>query len=621
MKKAFAGVFIGTCLVAAAHGAANVFDDAVFWFRGGKECVKGDGYMQKGEFFDDLNADDNGHDSHNMSMSTAYYTNNGKNDFTGFLENAVFKHEQVVFPASGTGIVKDMQVLHISNVAVKPSGKSYYFPFVVNPRSVFAGNNISNEYTIVSRIRLDDDAYNRSQCFLRLGYDTNNLAGHGKGMWLGFKKSSPWYAGCMRITGYCTPNSDDGDRSFQLNLPVPTNTWVDLAVVVGNGKLRVGVASPASLSSHNNNPTIAFDQTDMWTDNCTLVGDCYRLFCLNGQTTAKDANGADQTCFIGSVQQMAIWKRALSDQEVMAAFGMPRPAIFRTGLDNGSSSEFGGERSASTQTIEGLGSWRGIWDAMSAGDEWNVTFDALRDEAGLPQIFSIRSLPVSSPARVEVALNGTSFGVRRVGRDSRVFWPVAANLVEPGANTLTLRRVDDWAGTFRMDSMELGGSIGIGTESSNINDGRTPPDKTATGVPSAADPNTQHWPQGLQPYSGITNLHFRVWVDPDAVNVCPSRLWMHAQCGVRGSGYSIQGDETFSLFVNNVEKAVRGSGTSWEKLELEFAAGELQGGWNDVELKSAPYDTCHWLVGYYRFQTVLPKGFSIPPPGTCVLFR
>ena len=112
-SKAMNGVFIA-CLAFAANGATNVFDDAVFWFRGGKDCVTADGYMQQGEFFDDLHANDASHNNHKMPMSTSYYTG----DSAPFRANAVFRSERVVFPALGTSVAKDMQVLHISNVAV-----------------------------------------------------------------------------------------------------------------------------------------------------------------------------------------------------------------------------------------------------------------------------------------------------------------------------------------------------------------------------------------------------------------------------------------------------------------------------------------------------------------------
>ena len=601
------------CLAFAAHGATNVFDDAVFWFRGGKD-IGGDGYLQKGDFFDDLQANEPTHDNHQMYMSTSYYTG----QLEPFKENAVFRDEQVVFPALGTSIVKEMQVLHISDAVVVNNNKQYYFPVDVKPRSVFARYDISNEYTVVSRIRLDDDTYNREVCFLRLGYDDTAR----QGMWLGFTKQSlSSYAGCRRITGRCTPDSSGVDSAFNLDLHVPTNTWVDVAVVVGNGKLRVGIAAPESLAAHANNPTIAFAETPMWTDNCSLIEDGYRLFCFTGQSAPATSSSADQTCFIGSVQQIAIWGRALNDQEVMAAFGMPRPVIFRTGFDNGGSNEFGGTQTNSTQTIDGLGSWQGVWNTMLAGDTWTVNFDALRDEAGLSQMFSLRSLPTSASANIEVALNGTSLGTRHVVGNAHVFWPVVSNLVVSGENTLTVRRTDSGAGSFCMDAMELGGSLGVGSDEANITDGRTAPDRNPTGIPSATDPNPQHWSQGLQPYTGVSNVHFRVWVDPDTVNACSSRFWTQVRCYDRGDGYSIQGDETASLCVDGIEKITHGHDTSWTPLELNFAPGELSAGWHDIEFKSAPYETCHWFVRYYRFETVLLKGFSIPPLGMSIVIR
>ena len=603
--RAMSVVFVAS-LAFAAHGSANVFDDAVFWFRGGKD-ISGDGYMQQGEFFDDLHANDVSHANHNMSMSSSYYTG----DSAAFKGNAVIQKEQVVFPALGTSVVEEMQVLRISNIL---AASKYYFPFDVKPRSIFANNNISDTYTVVSRIRLDDDTYNRNECFLRVGYDDSTR----QGMWLGFtKQASSSYAGCRRIAGYCTPNSNGNDSAFNLNLHIPTNTWVDIAVVVGNGKLRVGVAVPASLERHSNNSTIAFDETPMWTDNCALLGDDkYRLFCLNGQTTYKQAGSADQTCFIGSVQQLAIWGRALSDKEVMAAFGMPRPAIFRTGLDNDASNEFGGTRTGSTQTIDGLGSWQNIANTMKAGDTWTVNFNALRDEANLPQIFSIKSLS-GSAAQIEPTLNGISLGEGRIAANSHAFWPVATNIVRAGANELVIRRKDGGARDFLMDSMELGGSLGVGKmTASSEDDERVSPGLIATGVPSAADPNTQHWPTELKPSTGVTNLHFRVWIDPDVVDRASFTLKTATCCHDASAG------DLFEIYINEVNKSKLKAAAGWQQHKLPIQPSDLHGGWNDFEFISTQYPNTYWEFGYFRFETLLsdPFGFSTPP-GMAVIIR
>ena len=603
------GVF-AACLALAAQGAPNVFDDAVFWFRGGKD-KNGDGYMVPGEFFDDLHADDSSHDNHKMSMSSSRYTG----DAVGFRGNAVFQNEQVVFPSLGTSIVKEMQVLHISDdiVTDEEDDKQYYFPFDVRPHELFARENISNEYTIVSRIRLDDDTHNRIMCLMKLGYNSSAK----KGMWLGFASQNG--NKCRRIAVQRTPNSGGVDSVANLNLYVPTNTWVDLAVVVGGGKLRVGIAVPESLSSHGDNSTIAFDEKPMWTDNCTILDDeNYRFFCKDGQTTFAQAGATDTTAFIGSVQQLAIWGRALGDQEVMAAFGMPRPTIFRTGFDNGGSNEFGGTRSGATQTIDGLGSWQGVWNTLKAGDTWTVNFNALRDEAGLPQIFSIKSLR-GSPAKIEVTLtnasHNTSLGENRVGSEGRTFWPVPENLITEGVNTLIISRKDGGAGTFKMDSMELGGSLGVGTKTgSSTDDGRVDPTRIATGVPSAADPNTQHWPTKLRP-SINKDLHFRVWIDPDVVDKASFTLKTAYKCDANSAS------DIFTVYVNRNSKGEIKASTTWAQPSISLKVPVLQAGWNDIDFYSTATSR-YWDFGYYRFETVLPSAFGFPPqPGLGVILR
>lgn len=613
-SMAMSGAFV-TCLAFAAHGSTNVFDDAVFWFRGGKD-ISGDHCMQQGEFFDDLHADTVSDDNHMMELSPYddYVQSHPKYpEAANYKQNARFHSEQVVFPA--LGLEKGMQVLRFLNGRITISNLGFYWPQYVVPYRVFARENIVKEYTLVGRMRLDDDGIARQQYVFKIGYDSANQ----KGMCLGFS-ALQGTTKTKYIIGQRTPDADHSDTAFSFaDLQIPTNTWFDIAVVVGDNRLRVGIAVPGTSATHGGNPAIAFAETSMWTDNCTLLdATCYRLFCRDGQTEPKQSSGADQTSFLGSVQQLAIWKRALTDQEVMAAFGMPRPAILRIGFDNGSSGEFGGTRSGSSQEIDGLGSWQNIANTMKTGDIWTVDFTALRDEASLPQIFSIKSLR-GSPAQIEPKPNGTSLGEGRVGSSARFFWPVPADLINEGANTLVLERKDGWAGTFKLDAMELGGSLGVGTISgSSTDDGRTDPEYTKTGVPSAADPNPQHWPQELQPYSdsGITNLHLRVWVDPDVVDKASFTFKTTVQ-GVSSPGKTKTDKEYFTVFVNNrpiisCTTKVSASGLTWTRA---FDAENLHGGWNDFEfICPEPYETCHWLFDYFRFEATLPSAFGFPPP-------
>ena len=624
MKKNIVSAVAGACFALATYGASNVFNDAVFWFRGGKDLLTSDdraGCMQQGEFYDDLHADNDTHANHQMSMVNYWKDSNAK----AFRGNAAFVSEQVVFPALGKSVARDMQVLRLSNKAVKSGTKYYFWPEVVNPRSVF-DNYIANEFTIISRMRLDDDGQARTQCVFKVGYK----ASEKRGMWLAFSELRD-STKTKYLIGRRTPTETGNDASFRFtDLQIPTNTWFDLAVVVGNGKLRIGVALPETSSDNGNNSTIAFAETPMWTANSLSTGDDYRLFSYSGQTTYQEGKNTnellDKTCFIGSVQQMAIWGRRLEDEEVMAAFGMPRPAIFRTGFENGSSNEFGGTRSGSSQEIDGLGSWQNVANTMETGDTWTVNFTALRDEAGLPQIFSIKSLRGSVGAQIEPILtnasHNTSLGVRRVIPNGRTFWPVSADLITEGANTLIIKRKDGRAGDFKMDAMELGGTLGVGKANHTINDGRVYPERIATGVPSAADPNPTHWPVGFRPYQdNNTNLHFRVWVDPDVADVCAYKFSTCANRYPRGDGYTVEGTEAFTIHVNGSSVTNCMAKDGWEDIAVDFNPGMLRGGWNDFEIRSAAYETCHWLFDRYRFETVLPKSFSIPPYGNRILFR
>ena len=256
-----------------------------------------------------------------------------------------------------------------------------------------------------------------------------------------------------------------------------------------------------------------------------------------------------------------------------------------------------------------------ISGTMKAGDTLKVNFTALRAEAGLAQIFSIKSLPESSVARIEPTLNGTALGERRVAAGAHVFWPVTTNLVVEGANELVLKRKDSGTGDFGFDAMELGGSLGVGSASHVINDGRVYPEQIATGVPSAADPNPAHWAVGFRPYLDNTNLNFNVWVDPEIVGACTSRFWTCVQCAKSPGSTSVPKSSHFTIFVNEEAMTNIYADASWVDIPLDFNPGDLDAGWNKFEIRSAEaYPTCQWLIDRYRFETVLPDRFGLPPP-------
>ena len=82
------------CLTAAV--SAGVYDDAIFWFRGGRD-LNGNGLCEKGEFYDEMHAGNTSHGNHQTT-------------FTGYPESIVLRNEDVKFPC-GRDTAKSMPVL------------------------------------------------------------------------------------------------------------------------------------------------------------------------------------------------------------------------------------------------------------------------------------------------------------------------------------------------------------------------------------------------------------------------------------------------------------------------------------------------------------------------------
>ena len=151
---------------------------------------------------------------------------------------------------------------------------------------------------------------------------------------------------------------------------------------------------------------------------------------------------------------------------------------------------------------------------------------------------------------------------------------------------------------------------------SSEDDERVSPGLIATGVPSAADPNTQHWPTELKPSTGVTNLHFRVWIDPDVADRASFTLKTATCCHDASSG------DLFEIYINEVNKSKLKAADGWQQHKLPIEPSDLHGGWNDFEFISTQYPNTYWEFGYFRFETVLsaPFGFS-PPPGMTVFIK
>ena len=86
------------CMVITAYG--DIYDDAIFWFRGGTNVTANGRTAVKGDFFDSIHANDPTHKNHTASI-------------WGYEDCRVLRYENVQFPCNRDDR-KSVPVLHLS---------------------------------------------------------------------------------------------------------------------------------------------------------------------------------------------------------------------------------------------------------------------------------------------------------------------------------------------------------------------------------------------------------------------------------------------------------------------------------------------------------------------------
>ena len=594
-------------MVTGSAFAADVYRDAVFWFRGGKDA-NGDGLLNTStsnkEFFNELKAADTNHVSQTCIAR-------------GYADGLALATEPVVFPCQ-PNVTQDLQCIRFKQELhfVENGNGSITTNAWPNQIDIPVGNLITGEqYSCVIRLRRDGSFIpNRTEDLLALGY--NSPIG-----WL-LRFTGKDTSGTRYITVYVRDGATwEIDSS---NMVVPTNEWMDIGMSVSklaNGKPKVRLAlARASVPVMFNSFTAPVSQSY----NSYTNAKARAAWRLGAQATSANSqqewtsltNGGSRYSsypFRGSVQQLAYWNRPLSDDELYEAFGMPRPILMQVGVGNGGSDEFGAARTGATQTFDASAqTLRDRTSVLAPNDEWTVNFSVNAQEAGMAQLLTFASTTNSSACVVRATVNGTPLGSKSIPAGGESTWYVPAAAMLAGANVVTLKRVDAGAGAVQMDRVKLGGSWQAGIKNSNNVD-LIGEQKMCSPFFSSADLGWKHWSSPLTTYhGGISDLEctpsnqvYHIWVDDVAARFCSSTFSTSAK-RVNRSGAPTQNTEHINILVNGVQKRhVPISETpvnTWIPIELRFEPGELQAGWNEIRFAASPTRTCYWYRDYFRFE-------------------
>ena len=360
------------------------------------------------------------------------------------------------------------------------------------------------------------------------------------------------------------------------SLDMTTNTWYDIAYTIstqtnGQDRLTVTVAD----AKHG----IRQWTGTMPTSQAQKTG---TVLALNGENDFRDwtvYRKADGTIpnvnalkiFTGAINQIAIWKRALSTDEIAAAFGYPR-AVFGAGSKDGTSAEFATAAEGSYDyTVSDT--WHDMAGTLDASHRTlTLRFTPPPSWNGMDQGFHLVAGDVSGgAAQVSLSVNGARFGSKAVASGDDLWWIVKGGAIHTGENVATLTL--GGTGALAIDKFEMLGSwalvSGVGGDFSH--EGSAQAKDFYVG-----DRDMTHVTRAVTSGQPANRLHF--WLPAELAENNSFEFTF------RTDGH-VNGNAAFKIFFNGVEVFDAPNGLVGQERTFEFAPGALQTGWNEVEMR------------------------------------
>ena len=462
---------IVVCAVAAAGSAAraDVYGNAYVWMRGVGADANANGHLDNGELHDALNGI--------TSFSATTYNANGL-QFTNQLVNLPYR-----------GVARTMNCLHFvqNTVVTNENGWGYMDPAsfqVANILKPLMKDNADDvRYAFAIRFRPEDPQPHTNYSWIV------NLSHGGstpkRGVQLGF---GPIYNRAVTSDGITTtsrfarvyfmyggsswvPSGSNTDGNYPF---IGFNEWNDIVVSVegrnvkmlasrdghrwpsarlesSRGKFNTSFASTTVASSYNLSPNGA---TLRFGAESSVSG----RTAWDSRYTGTSYNAWKH--FRGSIQSFAIWTNALTEAQMREAAAWPRTDIWRVGVENDATTEFGSGQGDEAVDADRWNVPRGI----AAGGQVTLKFplDAT-GEAEMNEEIRLKATSASASATVQMAVNGVNLGAKPVTAGQERWWVVPAQCLLAGAtNTLVLTRTDAGAGTLQIDALSFGGSLQYG---------------------------------------------------------------------------------------------------------------------------------------------------------------
>ena len=600
IRSAVLGLAFVTVATIPGAATAGAFNDAVFWCRGALDA-NGNGYPDQGDFPDALHAGD-----------SSYYGHNGYSFYKSSepTRRLQISAEDVVDPATCRQLgvhqcLKFTQPLYDNDGATWIDEQA----FLVTPALNSAKPHDADGWTFYIRFRPDGGVRLANDADTQLLFNYyNSWAANGGGamLWL---RGSP-------TNGYFSVQLGSNDRSLtgmqggQYSLC--TNKWTDVIVSKKGDTVDVYSIREGGRLYHT---TYTYSRTESgFYSNCVLG-----RYQSNAGAHAYTASSTYNFC--GSVHDLAIWPRALSNAEAMEIIRPTGTEKFRLGANNGSSLEFTGTGSPTVDPDSSDG-WRSALATIGAGQSQSVRFNMKKDEVSLDEMLVLKGAPGSARGRLALMLNGSNVGTVAVGPARTVASHVEKGSLVEGENILTLSNVSGEA--IGIDSITFGGSWQLLEED----------DKGSGGAGQGGEKdfylNDTNLVANLKsiihagPKVSNTNLTFHFTMPADILAAIHKvQFSIRSKNTTETKWTAEQPDLVFRVFVNGVElgNLTFPKGGIWTTSTLVIPVENLVAGgnkirvenatplWYDPEQESDPKGRYCWLsVDFYRFEVMEYRG-------------
>lgn len=588
--------------MAFLSASAGVFDDAYFWCRGALD-KNGSGLFDKGDFPDALHAGDSSYYGHTayeyspdadaslrLKMPTEEVIEPATCRSLGI--HRCLKFTQPLYDVDGEQWSKQ-QTLIVSPAlnAEKPSdatGWAFYIRFRAD-----GGLNLAN----------DSDAQVIFNYFNSWGPN-----GGGAMLWL---RGSPTN-GYLSVQMGATEKPLTGMKTKDYYC-LCTNKWTDVLVTKKDDKLDVYcIREGGRLYSQS----FTFARSDeKFMSNC-LLG-CYDLYSNPAAYSTRTWMN-----FRGSVHDLAVWKRALSEAEAMQIILPTGTEKFRLGTHNGYSLEFAGTGSP-TVDPDSTNGWSSSLATIGAGQSLSVKFGMRKEEYALNETLFFTATPDSAAGTLTVTLNGAAAGSFAVEPGKTVSCFVKKGSFLEGENVLTLSNAS--GGVIGVDAVSFGGSWQLLEE-----------DGAATGGSGQAGLkdfylNDTNLVAGLKtvlhasPRVSNTNLTLHFTMPADLVATAKrARFSICASTSTEPKWAESKPDLVFRVLVNGVERGnLVFAKKGWSSPSLTIPVETLVAGENTIRIENATplwYDPetepsgryCWITIDFYRLEIMKdPDGLML----------